>query len=246
MFAFIGTRHDLLAHLPKDKINRIVEVGVCEGINARWLLDHLEPEILCLIDRWLAYPETEPPFYYREGAEIEEFTESYLGGPGHEQATFDRLFTKTQEHFKGDERVQMYRASSGDAVAGFDDESQDLIYIDGDHAYEAVIDDLFNWERKLSDDGYMVLNDHVINPTGSARYGVVQAVTTFLRRRTDYYPIAINLSNYADLIIGKRSADHSVLLRRLVQSNKVLELPDAMLSNFHRRTSGNFSWLSFN
>lgn len=246
MFAFIGTRHDLLANLPKDDISAVVEIGVCEGINAQWLLDNLAPDALSLVDPWLAYPDVEEPFYYQEGPEIVAFTETYLGGPSDQQATFDRLMAKTEARFDDDERVQIYHKSSRDAVLEFDDKSQDLIYIDGDHAYEAVIDDLFIWEKKLKDDGYIVLNDHVINPTGSAKYGVVQAVGTFLKSRTDYYPIALNMSNYADLIIGKKGANHSALLTRLVHSNKILELPDAVLANFHRRTSGSLSWLSFN
>ncbi len=246
MFAFIGSRHDLMAYLPKSNISTVVEVGVCEGINAQWLLENLSPDVLSLVDQWQAYSAKEPPFYYVDGPEIEQFMEQYLGGPSHEQATFDRLYAKTLKRFEGDKRVHVLRQSSRNAVEMFDDKTLDLIYIDADHAYEMVIDDLFIWESKLKDDGYIVLNDHVINPTGSAKYGVVQAVGTFLRSRLDFYPIAMNLSNYADLIIGKKGGNHSELLTRLIQSNKILEIPDAVLSNFHRRKSGNLSWLSFN
>ncbi len=245
LFAFIGSRHDLLAHLPRQSMSSIVEVGVCQGINAQWLLDHLQPDVLCLVDPWQAYATADTPFYYLDGPEVERFVEDYLGGPSDQQSTFDRLYEKTRDRFANDTRVIIHRKSSRQVAAQMDDKTQDLIYIDGDHSYEAVIDDLFRWESKLKDGGYLVLNDHVMNPSGSAKYGVVQAVGTFLRNRPEYHPIALNLSNYGDLIIGKKTGNHSALLTALVQSNKIVEIPDAILSNFHRRKSGDLSWLSF-
>ena len=49
----------------------------------------------------------------------------------------------------------------------------DFIYIDGDHLYDTVKQDLFNADRLLADGGYMIVDD--ANPTHS-HFGVGRAV----------------------------------------------------------------------
>ncbi len=246
MFAFIGSRHEMLGHLPKAQMKAIAEVGVCEGINAEWLYTNLEPETLHLVDLWQAFAKEEPPFYYQDGPDGQRFIETYFGGPVTEQATFDRLYEKALARFSDKDNVTIYKKSSAEAVLDFADQSLDMIYIDADHSYEAVLHDLFLWHPKLKDAGYLVLNDHTINASGTAKFGIVQAVTTFLRNQPQYQPLALNISNYADLIIGKRTVNHAAFLKSLITSGKVFELPDSILSNFHRRQTGHLSWLSFN
>jgi hypothetical protein len=245
MFAYIGSRHDMLAHIPKEQVNTIAEIGVCKGENAEWLLSNFTPGNLHLIDPWIAYPFDNVPFYYLDSPAGIKFNEDYFGGPLADQATFDALHDSTQAKFSDAKNVLIHRRSSRDIVNEFDDQSLDLIYIDADHSYEAVLDDLFIWESKLTNDGYIILNDHAINASGTPKFGIVQAVTTFLRNKTHFAPIAMNLNNYADLILGKRSSAHTELLKNLVTSGKIIEVPDSIISNYHVRKSGSLSWLSF-
>jgi len=245
MFTYIGNRNELMEHIPKEPVRTIVEVGVCKGENAAWMLSNFEPGSLVLIDEWTPFAPAETPSYFSGGKEAQSSIGEYFGGPIDQQATFDALHQTTTEKFKNDKRVNIQRASSRDAATRFDDNTADLIYIDANHSYAAVLDDLFIWESKLKDNGYMILNDHTINATGTPEYGVVQALSTFLRTRTQYAPIAMTLSNYADMIIGKKSSDHSELLKNIVSSGKAFELPDSIASNFHIRKGGGMNWLSF-
>lgn len=47
------------------------------------------------------------------------------------------------------------------AVGGFD-WLLDLLFIDGDHSYDAVMSDLIRWAPKVKIDGYMLLHDDVL------------------------------------------------------------------------------------
>ena len=52
-----------------------------------------------------------------------------------------------------------------------------IIYLDGDHSYESVLDDLNNWYPKLKKFGVMCGDDYG-HPSG---VGVIKAVTEFSR-----------------------------------------------------------------
>lgn len=59
----------------------------------------------------------------------------------------------------------------------------DWIYIDGDHLYDAVRQDLFNAAKLLDEGGVIVVDDCV---KGHELFGVDQAVQDFLREHTDF------------------------------------------------------------
>jgi len=179
MFAYLGDRYELMGHIPGAAIRSVVELGVCKGLNAQWLLTHFEPESLVLVDSWKAYDTSDTPFYFRDEGEGRQSVEDYYGGSVDEQDTFEALHRETTERFAGDERVTILRRTSREAAQEIADASVDIIYIDADHRYEAVLDDLFTWRPKLTEAGYIVLNDHAINASGTAQYGVVQGSTRF-------------------------------------------------------------------
>jgi len=65
-------------------------------------------------------------------------------------------------------------------MAAFPDPPFDFIYIDADHAYEGVVKDLAQAERKLKDDGWIVCNDYTLfSPLENIKYGVYRAVNEF-------------------------------------------------------------------
>lgn len=78
--------------------------------------------------------------------------------------------------------------------------SFDFIYIDGDHLYDAVKQDLLNAVNVLSDDGYMIVDD--ANPNHS-HFGVGRAVNEF----------CTNHGYYKEPLEG--SPSEAVVLRRL-------------------------------
>jgi len=73
-------------------------------------------------------------------------------------------------------RMQRFQYSavkdvSENAVLKFEDDSVDFIFIDGDHSYSAVFNDITMWLPKLRAGGIMCGHDY-----GKPEYGVTEAV----------------------------------------------------------------------
>lgn len=66
-----------------------------------------------------------------------------------------------------------------DAVAAFDDESLDWIYIDAAHDYQSVLADARAYAPKLKPGGFLVFNDFAHIDPNLGRYGVHRAVVDF-------------------------------------------------------------------
>lgn len=61
--------------------------------------------------------------------------------------------------------ARLLRATFDEARAGFEDESVDLLHIDGFHSYEAVSGDFRSWRPKLSPDAVILFHDtHEFKP----------------------------------------------------------------------------------
>ncbi len=255
MFLYLGNRHNLMSQIPINEISNIVEVGVCKGENANWLINRFNPKHIGLVDAWKSFIKQEKPFYFENSNEREDVVTNYFGGNVYNQGTFDNLHNIVEKRFKHfGEKVRIMKMTSSEASKKYQDNSLDLIYVDADHSYEAVLDDLFFWGPKLREGGYFVLNDHTINADGSPVYGTVQATNSFIRSNINlskdihYTPIAITASNYADLLLIKGNFSvSSDIYRNFAASTNVIEVPNDILSNFHVKTdSVGHSWLSFN
>ena len=77
-------------------------------------------------------------------------------------------------------RVMFLITTSADASSMIADKSMDLIFIDGDHAYEGVNDDIALWTPKLRDGGILSGHDY----DDSLHPGVVRAVNELVDRTT--------------------------------------------------------------
>lgn len=78
------------------------------------------------------------------------------------------------------EKFKFVEKTSVNAINDFDNESLDLIYLDNDHSYEYVIEELFGWWPKLKIGGLMTGHDYIKfrhNELGD--YGVIEAVEEF-------------------------------------------------------------------
>lgn len=76
------------------------------------------------------------------------------------QKDFDQVFESTRRSLErfGD-RVEFIRACSADAVKLFADESLDFVYIDGNHDYKFVEEDIRLWYPKVKVGGYLCGDD---------------------------------------------------------------------------------------
>lgn len=69
--------------------------------------------------------------------------------------------------------INPVQALSSEAVKQYENKSLDFIFIDGNHHYEGVMEDLKNWRPKMKDGAIMAGDDY--NPP----WGVEKAVTEF-------------------------------------------------------------------
>lgn len=123
---------------------KIAEIGVWEGDTVKQLLKSPYIQEYHLIDPWeAARPDSS---WYISGSKLAGYT----------QGRFDQAFKKAIEVIKNDrDRVKIHRKKSLDIVGKFEDHSLDLVFIDGDHSYQGVSDDIKAWLPKIKFGGYI-------------------------------------------------------------------------------------------
>jgi hypothetical protein len=118
-----------------------VEIGTARGLFAEWMFKRIKKLKLYCIDPWIAYPR------YVEMCDEEG------------QKIYDDMFSQAQKKLAG-KNVEFIRKYSIDAVKDFKDESLDFVYIDGNHTFEYVIQDIAEWERKVRKGGIVSGHDY--------------------------------------------------------------------------------------
>lgn len=137
----------------------IVEIGTDLGMNAKNIIRCVSFDKLYLVD-----PYFEDYYQTRSGSYCYKVAKNRVGN---------------------DKRVTFIRKTSMEALKYFEDESVDAVYIDGNHRYLFVYNDVKSWYKKVKYGGVIGGHDFF----GSAQ-GVVFAVTDFvnennLRKKLD-------------------------------------------------------------
>jgi len=137
-----------------------VEIGVAFGGQSEYLLANTPIERLFSIDP------------YRH------FQTGYADAMNFRQSIFDVLHIKTLKRLEpyGDRSV-FIRELSQSASTRFFEKSLDFVYIDGNHSYTAVKQDIESWYPKIRSIGFMIGDDYT-------QYfpGLCQAVNEFCAR----------------------------------------------------------------
>jgi len=97
--------------------------------------------------------------------------------PEYDEKNYDYLsdYSITLERIKGFEgRYQIFRKKSEDAVDEIPDDL-DLVYIDGNHAYDFVKEDIVNYWPKIKEGGWLTGDDY-------GESGVSEAVNEFAEK----------------------------------------------------------------
>ncbi len=140
----------------------ICEVGVQEGKHFKLMIEH-NPKIAVAVDPW-----------------FDNGTVS-RNGSGYSQTALDEQYASLKELAKEKPFIQVLRECSVDAALLYPDEYFDFVYIDGDHTYEAVLEDVSSWYPKVKKGGFLVGDDY-INVTkirNGLKFGVIKAVNEF-------------------------------------------------------------------
>lgn len=135
-----------------------VEVGIGYGFHAREILDNTAVDKLYLIDPMKYYPN-------------DAFATDVIKYGG-----FEKLVYNIKTHLSiHDDRYTWFRTPSVSVTnEQIQDESIDSVFLDGDHSYFAVSQDLPFWWKKLRKGGWLLGDDYA-----SCHPGTTRAVNEF-------------------------------------------------------------------
>jgi len=159
------SKFDLIRFFGELGYTRGAEIGVSEGYFSEAMFESIPNLELYCIDAWRPYAGN------RWGGSLERHANHY-------EKAKARL-SKYNAH--------LISAMSHDAVRDFLPESLDFVYIDGNHAFDYVMQDLIEWSRKVKKGG-IVSGDDYYHFKGA---GVVEAVDAY----TKAHGIKFNLTD---------------------------------------------------
>ncbi len=135
-----SSRNDLPAFFKEMGYKAGAEIGVYKG---RFIRGFCEVGLkMYAIDYWTPYPD----FDRIEPARIER--QEYL----YHQAR------KLLSRYKN---ATVIRKTSMEALADFEDESLDFVYIDGNHILKYVVEDIDGWSKKVRKGGIVAGHDYI-------------------------------------------------------------------------------------
>lgn len=136
-----------------------VEIGVAEANYSVVLLDNIPGLKLHLVDPW------------------EKYSGNQRGGGNEKQHGNYKIMTDKLMPYGKDHKIVVYRKISMEAVREFEDESLDFVYIDGNHNFDYVMEDLVAWGRKVKVGGIISGHDYY----HFTESGVVEAVDAYIK-----------------------------------------------------------------
>lgn len=141
--------NEILSRISDNAIG--AEIGVWEGCNADELLNGSSTLWLCCVDQWLANDK--------------EYIRSGDGKSKIKQSDFDRAKQITyQKLFKYGDRYMVIEMESAKASNLFRDKFFDFVFIDANHAYGHVKQDICAWLPKIKSGGWIGGHDYKVYP----------------------------------------------------------------------------------
>ena len=96
----------------------------------------------------------------------------------------NKSFLELSDKFKNNSNINLYKSDSSSFLKKQIDNKYDIIYIDGNHSYIGVKNDLINSFNKIKDGGYIMGHDYGINLNKAKnifKFGVKKAVNEFCK-----------------------------------------------------------------
>ena len=133
------------SHLKGINNGKWIEIGVWHAKNAKYVLDNLDIEKIYLIDPYMPL----------------DYAERFFGT--HElQDENERIAREKLAEYE--EKCVWIKKTSENASDLFDDNSVDVVYVDGNHSYEHVLSDCEKYWEKIKPGGLQMGDD--INESG--------------------------------------------------------------------------------
>ena len=159
-----------------------VEIGVYEGDYSEILLSKWNGSKLHLVDPW---------------RELDDYRDGMNAPTGICDERLRRTISRLEPFGN---RFEIHRRKSSEAAEEFKSESLDFVYIDGNHDFQHVSEDIRLWFPKLRKGGLLAGHDYCDEVNDYYECGVKSAVTEFLT----HGDFTLYLTN--DGIIGQVSA----------------------------------------
>ena len=166
----VKPREFLLKEMPPNSV--CAEIGVDNGGFSEEILFSLSPRTLHLIDPWR----------FEDGEVYEQAR--YGSDKTDGQVAMDNRYESVRSRFKKQiesAQVVLHRGFSHEVVAEMEDGYFDWVYIDGNHLYEYVKQDLELYYPKIRPGGYLTGDDYGVE--GWWKNGVQKAVDEFIQER---------------------------------------------------------------
>jgi hypothetical protein len=140
------------------------EIGVQKGIFSEKILSTWKGEMLFSIDIWENYQN------YTDIANVS-------------QEQQEKLFLEASARLSSYKNSFIIRQYSLEASSLFENNSLDFVYIDANHKYEFVSEDIISWYPKIRPGGLISGHDYLNGYIeGSGEFGVKKAVDEFVAR----------------------------------------------------------------
>ena len=149
-------RRTALIQMLKDRGAKVgAEIGTDHGQYAQQLCEGIPGLHLHCVDPWIAYTE---------GNEI------------HTEEDVNKIYEEAKSRLTGTGATILKIPSMG-AISYFDNDELDFVFIDGNHSYENVLEDITEWTKKVKPGGIVAGHDYIENK--ECNYGVIQAVKKY-------------------------------------------------------------------
>ena len=143
-------RIDLISKYFNTSNSMILEIGVHRAEFSKELLKNFNPKKLVLVDPWLSFDDI-------------KYNNSFYGNLDNKgQSMQDNYFAEVSNFFQKEistGKVEIFRDSS-DNYFLMNKNKFDLIYIDGNHLYDFVKNDILNSLKCLNENGLIVTDDY--------------------------------------------------------------------------------------
>jgi len=160
------SRHGLAKLFADLGFKHIVEIGVEKGLYTKALAKFNPQATIYAIDAW------HPIKGYRDHVNRDKL---------------QRFYEISKERLAPFPNVKIIRQLSLDAVRDFNDKSLDAVYIDADHCFQSVTNDICEWGKKVKAGGIVAGHDFAHLNKGNALMHVKYVVEGYTRCY-DIYP----------------------------------------------------------
>ena len=152
----VNRRKEFIEILAERGAKYGVEIGTDHGGYAAQLCEGIPNLHLLCVDPYVAYTE---------------------GNEVHSQEEVDQIYAEAKARLAPYNAI-IVKKTSMEAVKKVEDSSLDFVFIDGNHSYSYVMQDIIEWTRKVKPGGIVAGHDYKEDSVND--YGVIEAVDNYV------------------------------------------------------------------